>query len=185
MNKLTFFSMALTFISLMLFWVMMSGFLDVVHLAMGVATVAGTMVFNYKLRSHSFFKDDYIGSDHFRLGQAIYYVFWMIGQIIAAGFHAARVIIRPHLRMEISIIKFKTDLPNSHAKMILGNSITLTPGTITMEIEDDEFTVHSLTPSSHEGIINDEMPRQVLKIFTKEERQVVSDVRITSEIQTK
>lgn len=185
MNKLSIFSLAMSFISLMLFWVIMSGLLDPVHLSMGVATVVGTMIFNYKLKTYSFFEDDLAGIDQLRYGHAVFYVFWIFWQMLVAGYHVAKVILRPHLRMEISVVKFRVDLPSSHAKMILGNSITLTPGTITISIEDNEFTVHSLTPSSHEGIINDEMPQMVLKLFSKEMHQVVSDVRITSEIQTK
>lgn len=184
MPKQSFFSLTMTFISLMLFWVIMSGYLDVIHLSMGVVTVAGVMIFNYKLKNYRFFDDDIEDLNQFRFGYAFFYVFWMAYQIIVAGFHVAWVIMRPHLHVETSIIKFKVDLPSSHAKMILGNSISLTPGTLTILIEDDEFTVHSLTLKSHEGIVNDEMPRQVLKLFTKEERQVVRDVRITTEIKT-
>ncbi|MEX0647572.1 MAG: Na+/H+ antiporter subunit E [Balneolaceae bacterium] len=184
MNKLSLFSMVMSFISLMLFWVIMSGYLDFIHLSMGVATVAGVIFFNYHLKNYRFFEDDIEDLNQFRFGQAFSYVPWMIYQIFVAAIHVAWVIIRPHLRVETSMITFKVDLPSSHAKMILGNSISLTPGTLTITIEGDEFTVHSLTPGSHEGIINDAMPRRVLKLFSKEERQVVSDIRITTETKT-
>lgn len=184
MNKVSFFTTIMSFISLMLFWVIMSGYLDAIHLSMGVVSVIGVMVFNYKLKSHSFFEDDMQGLEQVRFGFAFYYIFWMVYQILLAGFHVAWVVMRPHLRAETSMIVFKVDLPSSHAKMILGNSITLTPGTLTVTIDDDKFTVHSLTPKSHESIINDEMPRQVLKLFSKEERDVIRDVEITTELKS-
>ena len=77
-----------------------------------------------------------------------------------------------------SVLKFRVDLPSAHAKMILGNSISLTPGTVTMVIEGDHFVVHALDDDSFGGIVSDEMPREVLKLFQKEERQVIYDVEI-------
>jgi multicomponent Na+:H+ antiporter subunit E len=102
----------------------------------------------------------------------------MIGQIIIAGFHVLKIISKPSMPIKPAVITFDVDLPNVHAKMILGNSITLTPGTITVDITGNRFTVHSIDTSSREGIINDEMPRQVLKLFSSEDRQVVHHVEV-------
>lgn len=156
----------------------MSGFLDFIHLAMGVLSVASVMFINYRLYSHRFFEDDIEDINQLRFGRAFYYLFWMIYQILLAGFHVVSVIIRPTMPVTPSILTFKTDLPSSHAKMILGNSITLTPGTLTIDIKGDTFTVHALNEHSYEGIVNDEMPRQVLKLFSKEDRPVIYDMEI-------
>jgi multicomponent Na+:H+ antiporter subunit E len=64
--------------------------------------------------------------------------------------------------------------------MILGNSITLTPGTVTVSIEGDIFVVHGLDDNSFEGILNDEMPQQVLKLFQTEMHPVISDIKYLS-----
>jgi multicomponent Na+:H+ antiporter subunit E len=90
------------------------------------------------------------------------------------------VIFSPTLPTKLSIVRFKVNLPSSHAKVILGNSITLTPGTLTVDIEGDNFLVHALDESSYKGIISDEMPREVLKLFQKEMHPVVSDIEITT-----
>ena len=76
------------------------------------------------------------------------------------------------------MVKFKVNFPNPHCKMILGNSITLTPGTLTVDIRGDEFIVHAISPVSFEGIASDEMPQQVLKLFTNEMHPVVSDFKV-------
>lgn len=178
MNKPSFASLVLTFISLMLFWVIMSGFLDAIHIGFGLVTVIGVMAMNHKLKSHQFFEDDLSDFSKMRFGRAVYYFFWLFWQIIIAGFHVVGIIIRPSMPIRPAMLKFRADLPSSHAKAILGNSITLTPGTLTIDIEDDLFTVHALDDSSFEGIISDEMPRQVLKLFQPEERQVISDIKI-------
>ena len=178
MNKPSFVSLLLTFVSLMLFWVIMSGFLDAIHLGFGFVTVLGVMAVNHKLKSHRFFEDDLSDFSEMRFGRAIFYFFWLFWQIIISGFHVVGVIIRPSMPIRPAMLTFRADLPSSHAKAILGNSITLTPGTLTIDIEDDLFTVHALDDSTFEGIISDEMPRQVLMLFETEERQVINDVKI-------
>lgn len=156
----------------------MSGFLDAIHLTFGVLSVAGVLMFNYQLKKHRFYSDDMDNLDELRFFRAIYYFFWLVYQIILAGFHVMGIILRPNMPIETRIIKFRVDLPSSHAKMILGNSITLTPGTLTIDIEDDLFTVHALDEASYGSLINDEMPRQVLQLFLKEERPVIRDFEI-------
>jgi len=180
MNKLSLYSLSLSFISLMLFWVVMSGFFDVIHLSMGVLSVAGVMAVNYRLKVHRFFSDDMNDLKDIRFFRAVFYFFWLIYQIIFAGFHVIKVIFSPKLPTKLSIVRFKVDLPNAHAKVILGNSITLTPGTLTVDIEGDNFLVHALDESSYKGIISDEMPKEVLKLFVKETHPVVSDIEITT-----
>lgn len=159
----------------------MSGFFDAIHLSMGVASVVFVMVINHNLRRHMAFEDETDVLSELRFGRAFYYVFWILWQIILSGFQVASVILRRDMPLGISVIKFKVDLPGAQAKMILGNSITLTPGTLTMDISGDQFTVHALTPASMEGIISDEMPRQVLQLFSKDVRQVVYDVEIMTD----
>ncbi len=79
------------------------------------------------------------------------------------------------------MVRFKVDFPNPHCKIILGNSITLTPGTLTVDIQGDEFIVHSISPVSFEGIASDQMPQQVLKLFSKEAHPVISDFEVISD----
>lgn len=178
MNKPSFVSLLLSFISLMLFWVIMSGFLDAIHLGFGLVTVIGVMAMNHTLKSHRFFEDDLNDFTELRFGRAVFYFFWLFWQIILSGFHVVSVIIRPSMPIRPALLTFRADLPSSHAKVILGNSITLTPGTLTIDIEGDLFTVHALDDTTFEGIVTDEMPRQVLKLFQAEERQVISDIKI-------
>lgn len=168
----------MSFISLMTFWIIMSGFLDAIHLGMGVATVMGVMYINYRLKSHRFFDDDMNDIKELRFIYAVWYVIWLFGQIVLAGFHVVSVIIRPKMPIHTTLVTFRADLPSAHARMILGNSITLTPGTLTIDIEGDKFTVHALDDKSHEGITSDIMPRKVLKLFENNDRQVIKDVKI-------
>lgn len=182
MNKLSFFSLTMSFISLMAFWIAMSGFLDAIHLTMGVVTVAGVMMLNYRMKQYRYFDDDMEDLSELRFFQAFKYFFWMIYQVLVAGFHVLSVIMQPKMPIEPTLITFKADLPSSHAKMILGNSITLTPGTLTVDITEDTFIVHAFDEQSYAGIADDSMPRQVLGLFSKEDRQVISEFKIHNQI---
>jgi len=178
MNKLSIFSLVMSFISLMGFWIIMSGFLEFAQLSLGVLSVASVMYLNYRLKTFHFFDDDMDDLSELNFLRAFFYVFWMIYQIILAGFHVFTVIIRPKMPIKTAMLTFDVDLPSAHAKMILGNSITLTPGTLTVDIVGDRFTVHAIDEKSYEGITSDELPRQVLRLFSKEDRAVVKNLNI-------
>ncbi|HAC14724.1 MAG TPA: hypothetical protein DCE78_02085 [Bacteroidetes bacterium] len=180
MKKPSIFSLLISSISLMGFWVIMSGFYDVIHLSMGVFSVVLVLYLNYNLKSVRFSEDDMNDIKELNFFRAFYYVFWMLWQMIKAGTHVALILIKPSMPTKLQMIQFRVNLPNSHARMILGNSITLTPGTLTVEIDGDLFKVHGLDDSSFEGILNDEMPHQVLKLFQNEMHPVVSDVKYLS-----
>lgn len=162
----------------MVFWFIMSGFFDIVHGIMGVLSVGIVLALNYKLKNHNFFEDEHEVLTHIRYGRLFLYIPWLIYQILVSAIQVARIILTPSLPIETKIVRFKVDLPSAHAKMILGNSITLTPGTLTIDIDGDEFLVHGLVPNAYKGIIDDSMPQQVLQLFQKEKRAVVSDVTI-------
>ncbi len=58
------------------------------------------------------------------------------------------VVLNPKLPISPKLVKFKTNLKRPIAKLALANSITLTPGTVTVDVEGDEFEVHALMESS-------------------------------------
>lgn len=108
----------------------------------------------------------------------LFYIPWLIWEIIVASLQVAYLVLHPRIPVDPCIVRFKARLPNPVAKVILGNSITLTPGTLTINIDEDEFTVHALTEYSAESIIRDTMPRRVARLFQKRPQSVVDDVRI-------
>ena len=165
----------------MTFWIIMSGFFDFIHLGLGVLSVAGVMYVNYKLKTHRFFDDDMDDLSELRFTRAAYYIGWLVIQIIIAGIHVAKIIIRPKMPIHTTMLTFRVNLPSAHARMILGNSITLTPGTLTIDITGDRFIVHAIDEKSFQSISSDQMPREVLKLFEKEERQVVEDLQIITQ----
>lgn len=80
------------------------------------------------------------------------YLYLLIKEIVKANLAVTHMILTQKEVMEPVIFTFKTTLRTETAKVMLANSITLTPGTITVSLEGDEFVVHCLDKSLAEGI---------------------------------
>lgn len=80
------------------------------------------------------------------------YLYLLLKEIVKANLAVTHMILTQKEIMEPVIVTFKTKLRTETAKVMLANSITLTPGTITVSLEEDEFVVHCLDKSLAEGI---------------------------------
>lgn len=176
--KLSAQSLTVSFLSLLGFWYLMSGFFDLVHTIMGILSVGVVMAINHKFKTYSFYDNETDVLKDLRFFYVPYYFGWLVVQIVISGIEVAKILLSPSLPIQTSMVRFKVDFPNPHCKMILGNSITLTPGTLTVDINGDEFIVHAITPSSFEGLASDKMPKQVLQLFRDEDRSVISDFEV-------
>ena len=89
----------------------------------------------------------------YRLFSCIFvYFLVLVREIVKANVDAIRLALSFRYEIDPVIVKFKTDLKTDMAKAVLANSITLTPGTITISVEGDEFTVHALDRDLVQGI---------------------------------
>ena len=68
--------------------------------------------------------------------------------LIESNIAVAKIVLNPKLPINTAIVKLKTDLTNEHDRLILANAITLTPGTITVELRDSELFIHVLNLDS-------------------------------------
>ena len=164
----------------MLFWLLLSGHYDLMHISLGVFSVFLVMLMNYPLRRRLFAMEEERSAtlSFSRLQRLSFYIPWLLWQIIVSSIQVAYVVLHPRCPIDPALLRFKTKLKNVSSKVILGNSITLTPGTITLEIEGDEFLVHALMDISSTGIIDGTLPGQVAKLYEREPGQVIYDVEI-------
>lgn len=82
----------------------------------------------------------------------IAYLFLLIKEIIIANFQMMKIVLGKKLDIHPVIVKIKVPLKTEFARVLLANSITLTPGTITAELEGDEFTIHCIDTAFSEGM---------------------------------
>ena len=76
------------------------------------------------------------------LAYSIAYIFVFIKELIVSNLDVARRVVNPKLPIKPGIVKVKTKLNSKIAKMILANSITLTPGTLTVDIKGEYLYIH-------------------------------------------
>ena len=95
-----------------------------------------------------------------------FYTLWLIWEIFLANIHVIKVALsaNPKKIMEPQIFSFKTKLKNEFAQFLLAQSITLTPGTVTVGIEKDTFIIHALTQKTADGTPGD-MEKKIKSIF--------------------
>ncbi len=138
-----------TFCIMLVFWVIMSGMFDAFHFTLGVLCCLLVAHFSASL----LFPES--GRPWFReLIGVILYAPWLAKEILLANLQVAYIILHPRMLEKIDphLFRFKSKLTRPLAKVTLGQSITLTPGTITVNIHEDEFTVYALTTESAEAL---------------------------------
>ena len=77
-----------------------------------------------------------------RVYYMIVYLFVFIVALVKSNLDVARRVLTPSLPINPGIVKFKTKLTTDYSKMVLANSITLTPGTLSVDIIEDTFYIH-------------------------------------------
>ncbi len=73
---------------------------------------------------------------------SVIYIFYLFIAIIKSNFDVARRVIQPRIPINPGIVKVKTRLKSKVGRMILANSITLTPGTLSVEVKGDTYYIH-------------------------------------------
>ena len=97
------------------------------------------------------------------LFSAIKYWPWLFGQIIQSALNVAKIIINPNLPITPTMIKIKPLQETDVGVVTFANSITLTPGTISVEIDNDNILVHAITRDNafdlEQGVMNEKCKR--------------------------
>lgn len=99
------------------------------------------------------------------LGRLPVFTMVMMWNIIRANIEVALIVLNPRLPINPRIFNFKTRLEGDFSKVVLANCITLTPGTVTVDIQDDMLYVHGLTAHNEESLIGGELERIVAWLF--------------------
>lgn len=132
------------FIIYLIMWVLLTWSLNLQDLMAGIVVALVVTILTRKL-----FPDDFIKLlDPLRFILALLYIPYLVYYIFIANLDVAYRVLNPNLPINPGIVKVKTSLKNELAKTILANSITLTPGTLTIEVDNEYFYVHWINISS-------------------------------------
>jgi multicomponent Na+:H+ antiporter subunit E len=98
-------------------------------------------------------------------GYLLRYLVWLVVKVIRANVEVAILILHPRLPIRPRFLTFRTTLRHPMAKALVANSITLTPGTVTVDLDGGEYLVHALVPESAGAVTGGELQNVVAPIF--------------------
>ncbi len=159
-------------IILFVFWLLLSGKFDSFHLTLGViCSVLVAYLFHDLLFANVRVADMRVVTARF-----IAYIPWLFEQIVLANIHVASLVIRPKMPIDPKVVTFKSKLETDISLITLANSITLTPGTITMDIRDGVYYVHALSQKVADDLNTGEMEDRVAHVYMEADHLYVQDV---------
>ena len=145
----------------LLAWIVFNGNITMEILIFGVIIAAVMLAFMCKFMDYSLKKEANVYKKSIWF---LAYVVLLIREIVKANLAIIPRILTIEEEMDPVIVKFRTSLKSDFTKMLLANSITLTPGTITVALEDDEYTIHCLDTSLAEGLENSDFEKALKKL---------------------
>lgn len=132
-----------------LVWVVFNGRLTLEIALFGVAVAGAVFAFVCKFMGYSLQKELRF---YKKIPSFCQYLYYLVKEIIAANITVSRMILTRKEQMEPVIVHVHTDLKTETARMMLANSITLTPGTITVALTENDLLVHCLDKSLSQGM---------------------------------
>lgn len=134
---------------LFLLWLILNGQVTLEIVILGIVLVALVLLAMTRLTDYSFKGELRIWK---KVPVALAYVFVLIWEIMKANRNVARIILDRRIKVEQTVVYVDIDLKTDFCKMLMANSITLTPGTMTASVDGNTFTVHCLSREMLDGI---------------------------------
>lgn len=168
-----------TFIPLMLLWIIMSGIFEFKFICFGAISCAIIAAASIKVLILGGLKSDrQYFTFHVNAFKMAGYLSWLVKEIIKSSIYVSKVVLFDRAALNPHIIWFKADYDHPAARALLANSITLTPGTITIDIYDDGvYSVHALTDETAEGLLEGTMQKKIAALYGEEIDYRIVEVR--------
>jgi len=137
-------------------WLLLSGHYVPLILAFGVVSSVLAVIVSMRMDLI-----DHEGHPIHLSWRAVIYWPWLLGQIVLANLDVVRRILSPGLNISPCVVVLDAGQQTELGKVIYANSITLTPGTVTMELERSQLIVHALSRDAAADLAGGEMDRRV------------------------
>jgi multicomponent Na+:H+ antiporter subunit E len=143
-------------IILYLFWIGLSGFFTPLLLGLGVFS---TLLIVWLMARAQVIDGE--GHPIRLLLGALWYWPWLLWQILRSGIDVSRLIVMPSLPISPTLVRVRASQRTSAGLATYANSITLTPGTVSVEIDSGMILVHAITEAGAEDVESNTMDRLV------------------------
>lgn len=146
-----------TFLVLFAFWLLLSGYFTGFLMLAGATSALGVVLFARRM--------DVLDQEghpiHLAPQALIRYWPWLAAEIVKSAWTVAAIILHPRLPISPTLVRIRATQTTDVGRTTFANSITLTPGTISVEVGRDEFLVHALTREGANELATGEMDRRV------------------------
>lgn len=148
-----------TAVVLLSFWLILSGMFEPFLLGAGMLSVVAVVTFMRRMEVI-----DHEGHPVHLGWRGLIYFPWLIGQIIKSSLSVSRVILTPSMPISPTLEAIRASQKTGVGLALFANSITLTPGTISVETGSDEVLVHALTVEALQDLNSGELDRRVTRV---------------------
>jgi multicomponent Na+:H+ antiporter subunit E len=148
-----------TFLILFAFWLVLSGHYTAFLMTAGTLCALGVVLFARRMDVV-----DHEGHPiHLAPRALLFYWPWLLKEIAVSAMQVSKIILHPRLPISPTLIRVRTTQRTDVGRTTFANSITLTPGTISVEVAEDEILVHALTRNGADSLADGEMDRRVTR----------------------
>lgn len=137
------------FLLYFILWVVFNGQITLEICVFGILVAALIFAFACRYMDYSIKKELRV---YRKLGKLVQYVFTLVWEVVKANLGTVHLILTQKEEIQPVLVSFHSDLKSSVGRTLLANAITLTPGTITVTLENGDYTVHCLDESLAEGM---------------------------------
>ena len=140
-------------------WLLWSGIYKPLLLALGLFSCLLTIYIKHRM---AYFETEVFA---LRFGRRLIgYWFWLAKEVVKSSLDVARIVLTPSLPIRPEVVKFRASCQHPVDQAILANSITLTPGTLALDVYKGEIIVHALTAQGADELRKGEMDRRVREL---------------------
>lgn len=145
---------------LFVFWLLLSGFIQPLLLSFGVISVAIVLVVLQRMDKVD--NEVMVVSANFK---TLHYLIWLIGQIVQSSVHVTKLIWGSNDKVSPALAKVPVKNMSDKHHVLYANSITLTPGTLSVDVSPNEVTVHALQEQSIKDLEDGQMENKITGIW--------------------
>jgi multicomponent Na+:H+ antiporter subunit E len=144
------------FLVLLAVWLGWSGHYTPLLIALGLISIVGVLAIGHRMRVV-----DHESAPIEMALRVLAYIPWLLWQIFKANIHVGLCILNPRLPISPRIVQTPASQRGDMGRVIYANSITLTPGTVSLSVDPESILVHALTEEAALGLAEGEMDRRV------------------------
>ena len=149
------------YVVFLLIWVIFNEKLNLEILLFGLVISAAVFTFICRFMDYSLKKELRF---YQKEGGMLCYVCVLLKEILVANLKVCHLILSEEEEIEPALVEFTADMETPTGRAFYANAITLTPGTITVSVEDDKYTVHCLDESMAEGLVDSGLEQRLHRL---------------------